>query len=367
MSDLRGARIAVVGGGVLGFSTALSVARAGAQVTLYESHELGDNASGVAAGMLAPAFETVLDPLSAGHFQLLRTARDLWPAFLDALGLAGALDRSGAVWVAVPGEEVRLDELARRLAREGAQAEALSATQLRALQPGLAGDVAGGVLTAQDWRLDPLQLLPAMRLALERTGGAIVQARVTQAGDALQIDGSAIGADAVILAAGADAPAWHVLAPELTVVSPVKGQILHLEAGPAAGPVVRGAFGYVAPQGRGAVIGATMQVGQTDRRTDPRVLADLRDGAARLFPHLSSVTARGRAGVRASTPDGLPLVGLSSRPGLFLALGARRNGWLLGPLVGDMIAACLSGRDAGPWALALDPLRAFRGDAHRPI
>ena len=32
------------------------------------------------------------------------------------------------------------------------------------------------------------------------------------------------------------------------------------------------------------------------------------------------------AGVRAATPDGLPLVGFSRTPGVILAVGARRNG-----------------------------------------
>jgi glycine oxidase len=153
--------------------------------------------------------------------------------------------------------------------------------------------------------------------------------------------------------------AWTHLAPELGVVSPVKGQILHLDAAPTCGPVVRGAFGYVAPQGRGAVVGATMQAGLSDRETDAKTLAQLQAGAARLFPHLAAVAGLGRAGVRASTPDGLPLIGRSNRPDLLLALGARRNGWLLGPMAAEMIVAELSGRDAGPYAAAFDPRRGF--------
>jgi glycine oxidase len=359
MSDLRDAHVAVVGGGVLGFSTALSLARAGARVVLYEAHTLGDNASGVAAGMLAPAFEAVLDPVSAGRFHLLRAARDHWPSFLEALELAPALDRSGALWAARPGDEDRLADICRSLTGEGASAEALSPAQIRILHPGLAGDVVGGVLTPEDWLLDPMSLLPAMRGAFQRLGGALVQARVEPSGDVIQVDGVALRADAVVLAAGAEASAWTHLAPELGVVSPVKGQILHLNAAPTGGPVVRGGFGYVAPQGRGAVVGATMQAGLSDRQTDAKTLAHLQAGAARLFPDLASVMGRGRAGVRASTPDGLPLVGRSSRSGLLLALGARRNGWLLGPMAGEMIVATLSGRDAGPYAAAFDPCRRF--------
>jgi glycine oxidase len=359
MADLRDAHVAVVGGGVLGFCTALSVARAGARVVLYESHALGDNASGVAAGMLAPAFEAVLDPLSAGHLHLLRAARNLWPSFLEALDLPGALNRSGAVWAARPGDEDRLADIGRRLIGEGAAAEALSGAEMGALHRGLADDVIGGVMAPEDWLLDPFSLLPAMRDAFQRLGGSVVEARAAPLGDALQVDGMALQADAMVLAAGAEASAWTHLAPELGVVSPVKGQILHLDAPPACGPVVRGGFGYVAPQGRGAVVGATMQAGLSDRGTDAKTLAHLQAGAAGLFPHLAAASGQGRAGVRASTPDGLPLVGRSSRSDLLLALGARRNGWLLGPMAGEMIVATLSGRDAGPYAAAFDPCRRF--------
>ncbi|MHB8284514.1 MAG: NAD(P)/FAD-dependent oxidoreductase [Caulobacteraceae bacterium] len=360
MADLKGARIAVIGGGVLGLATALSVARAQAQVVLYEPQDFGDSASGVAAGMLAPAFEAVLDPLSTGHFSLLHAARDRWPSFVTQFDLPrDALDRAGAVWVARPGEDAALAAMTERLSSQGARVETLSPSQLLTLHPLLAPDVIGGVLAPQDWLLDPLSLLPAMRRAFERLGGHVRRARVAQEGEALSVDGVSLGADAVILAAGAEAPGWAVLAPELVVVTPVKGQILHLDAPPTAGPVVRASFGYVAPQGRGAVVGATMQVGLSDRSTDPSVLAELQAGAAQIFPHLSTVAVQGRAGVRASTPDGLPLVGASSRSGLLLALGARRNGWLLGPMVGEMILAGLLGEDAGPYAAALAPGRTF--------
>ena len=61
--------------------------------------------------------------------------------------------------------------------------------------------------------------------------------------------------------------------------------------------------------------------------------------------------------MRAATPDGLPLVGPSARAGVWLATGARRNGWLLAPLVARMLAAYLSDRDPGPYAGLLAPRR----------
>jgi glycine oxidase len=58
-------------------------------------------------------------------------------------------------------------------------------------------------------------------------------------------------------------------------------------------------------------------------------------------------------------------VGGSQAPGVVLAVGARRNGWLLAPLVAQMAAACVLGGDLGPYARRFDPLRfkAGRGSA----
>jgi glycine oxidase len=38
-------------------------------------------------------------------------------------------------------------------------------------------------------------------------------------------------------------------------------------------------------------------------------------------------------------------------------VGARRNGWLLAPLVAEMVTACVTGRDPGPYAARFDPAR----------
>ncbi|PXA83940.1 D-amino-acid oxidase, partial [Caulobacter sp. D5] len=82
--------------------------------------------------------------------------------------------------------------------------------------------------------------------------------------------------------------------------------------------------------------------------------------AVRLRPELAGASASIEVGVRASTPDGLPLVGESRTAGVILAAGARRNGWLLAPLVADMVAAYLTGADPGEDAAAFDPRR-FEG------
>src|SRR3569833_2923848 len=95
MSEVKGLRVVVAGAGAIGSVTALVLARRGAHVTLADPAEVGDNASGVAAGMLAPVCEALLDPVSHDHLPLLRQAREAWDLVLP--DLAVSIDRSGAV------------------------------------------------------------------------------------------------------------------------------------------------------------------------------------------------------------------------------------------------------------------------------
>lgn len=326
MAKLTDARVTVAGAGALGLAIAFELARLGANVVVRDPAAPGDNASGVAAGMLAPAFEAALDPVSADDFDILMAARDLWPRLAAASGID--LDRSGAAYY---GEHI--GAVAKRLKAMGAQA-------------GVYGD---RVYTREDWRLAPRAALAALRRAAEQAGARFELARAT-----------APSADeTLILATGAEG---GELAPELGLLEPIKGHILRFAGGPDIGPVIRGDGVYICPDPAGAVVGATMERGVVGRAVDADRVAALRAAAADLLPELAGLEAVAETGVRAATPDGLPLVGWSRAPRTLLAVGARRNGWLLAPLVARMAAAYLAGEDPGPYAARLDPRRFDNAD-----
>jgi glycine oxidase len=342
-----------VGGGAVGLTLAVRAVQAGARTSIYTLNGLTESASGVAAGMLAPAFEAALDPVSGDHFELLRRARDAWPDMIAALDLPPtALDRSGAVRVGRDEDAASLVDLQVRLQTLGAISEPLDAKALGRLRPELSPKLGHGVFTSEDWRIDPVALLAALGTAYDRSGGRRLETTVSLDGRGRFVaDGEAIAADILVLAAGPGALAWRDVVPELAALHPIKGQILTYDAAPRAGPVVRASWGYVAPQPGGAMAGATMEIGRTDVATDLRAAAHLRMGAIDLFPHLVDTAFRARAGVRLATSDGLPLVGASYRAGVHLAVGVRRNGWLLAPLIARVILDEIAGAaspDAGP-------------------
>jgi glycine oxidase len=314
MSSPTSLPIAVVGAGALGAATALALARAGKPVVLLDEAPLGRNASGVAAGMLAPAMESALDRVSAGRFGLLRAARDLWPTFIETLGPTG-LDQCGALLKATP--EVTQGALERLLA-QGARAQMIEA---------------GVLFTPEDWRIEPRLALAAMLDGLQRLGGQVRGGRVDAlTSEGLQLaTGEALPAAAVVLACGFGG---QHLAPALGVLTAIKGQVLRYpDVEMTDGPILRGEAGYVVPSRDGPVCGATMEPGVMDLSIDEDVVARLQAQAARLAPHLAGARPQAGAGVRAATPDGLPLVGPAGAPSVWLAAGARRDGWLLAPMI----------------------------------
>jgi glycine oxidase len=292
--------------------------------------------------MLAPAFEAVLDPTSQDHFERLRAARDRWAALPADLAAAVGLDRSGALWA---GEGGAHDRIADRLQAIGAQVQRLKQEEAQALSPGLRAP-AGAVFTPEDWRLDAGAALKALRGAFQAAGGEVrVQAlREAADGAAVLADGERIGVEATVLATGMPPQGLGIQLPEAGLLQPIKGQIARIAGrGPRTGPAVRAEGVYVAPAAAGPAIGATMEQGALDRTVHEEVIGGLVSRARALFPELEGAAAAGAAGVRAATPDGLPLVGPSRAPGLVLALGARRNGWLLALDIAEAVLDQLAG------------------------
>lgn len=327
-----GACVAVAGAGALGSAVALRLARLGFGVTVFDPAPLGANASGVAAGMLAPMSEALFDPPSRQHLDLMRRARDLWPDL--ALALDIELARSG---VRVEGRPAWRDEVLSRM-------RALGAPE--------------AIYIAEDWRLDARQALSALQAAAQEAG-AVFEAVAVDAFEpgALRLaDGRNERFEALVLATGPGAR-HGTLAPETAHLAPIKGQILRAPCkGGADLPVIRGEGVYLAP-GASLAIGATMEHGRDDLAPDVEATRPLRAAAKALRPDLDLDEAEIDVGVRVTTPDGLPLVGWSRKPGVLLAVGARRNGWLFAPLVADLVAAYLTGDNLGSDAEAMNARR----------
>ena len=332
-----GGRVTVVGAGVAGLATALELARAGWRVELVGGGP-EPSASSVAAGMLAPASEALLDAATPATTAALLAARDRWDAWARRLDLAP--DASGALHLA--------DDATLEARLQAARGLGLTAERRT-----------GGLWLPQDALVQPATALQRMASAAADRGVVRRAGRVDVREAALWLDGAALDGE-VVVAAGWGSAALATAAPELAALRPIKGQLLRIAGPPARGPVLRTPDAYLAPGPLGWTVGATMEPGRSDLAADAPALARLRAAAAAVRPELAAGEARAEVGVRAATDDGLPLVGRSCG-GVWLATGLRRNGWLLAPLVAEGIAAYLAGSDAGAalagQARAWDPAR----------
>jgi glycine oxidase len=177
-------------------------------------------------------------------------------------------------------------------------------------------------------------------------------------------DGAAIEGSAVVLAAGS----WSSLVEESTLapgaVQPARGQMVELRLpDQILRGVVEGARGYLSPRDDGRVlVGSTVELVGYKLGATAGAVRDLLAAATHLVPALAAATVgRTWAGFRPYTRDETPLIGATATEGLFLATGHFRNGVLLAPVTGEIIAALVTGGTPEVDASAFAPARVVAG------
>lgn len=349
--------IIVVGAGVIGCAVACELSARGAHVSVVDARAIGQGATQASAGMLAPYIE--------GHSPALMTlglhSLDLYETFIAGLRTRTSspveYGRHGSLQVACGDADMpRLRETAGFLDASGGRYEWLDGTGVRRLEPGIAADVSRGLLIPAHGYVAAGLLTAALADAARGSGVRFTSGRVetiAEHGHGIRVTTSdgALEGDRVVLAAGS----WSSrIAPDAVpttpaLVKPVRGQLLHLRTSsrPASHVIWHG-HTYLVPWLDGSLlVGATVEDVGFDERATREGAAQLRAGAERVLPALSSATLQEvRVGLRPHTPDELPLIGPSSTmPRVFYATGHYRSGVLLTPITAVMVAdAILDGR-----------------------
>ncbi|MFD7518368.1 glycine oxidase ThiO [Streptomyces niveus] len=358
--------VLVVGGGIIGLVTAWRAAQRGLGVAVVDP-EPGGGAALVAAGMLAAVSE--LDHGEQTLLGLNIASARLYPDFVAELESVTGRDTGyracGTLAVALDSDDrAQLRELHALQRRSGLESEWLTGRECRRLEPMLAPGVRGGLRVDGDHQIDPRRLAAALVTACERAGVVFHRAwagrlrvvgdraaGVTLAGGPER--GAELDAGQVVIAGGslsgrlAGVPD-DVVAP----VRPVKGQVLRLTVPRPYAPFlsrtlraeVRGSHIYLVPRENGElVLGATSEeLGWDTTVTAGGVYELLRD-AHELLPGITELPlTETRAGLRPTSPDNAPLLGPTALPGLHLATGHHRNGVLLTPVTGQVMATVLT-------------------------
>jgi glycine oxidase len=115
--------------------------------------------------------------------------------------------------------------------------------------------------------------------------------------------------------------------------------------------IVRYEGGYLVPRGDGRyVLGATVEERGFDTTVTAGAVHELLRDAAELVPGIDElVLEEVAAGLRPATPDNAPVLGADAEvEDLFWAAGHHRNGILLAPVTGDLVAGALDGGGVAP-------------------
>ncbi len=347
------AEVIIIGGGVIGLAIARALALRGVRdVLLIERNSLGCESSSAAAGMLAPQAEA-----NRAHefFYLTCQSRDLYPEFasalLDETGIDIELDTTGTLYLAFTSQDE--DELARRYewqTRAGLSIQKLGASAVRDLEPAIRENVRGALKFPLDSQVENRRLISALASACERlgvrleTGTAVTELRIERNRvSGIETSRGFVAADSVVIAGGA----WSSLlvsdkALPNPRIKPVRGQMICLEATPQlARHVIYSPRGYLVPRRDGRLLaGSTTEQVGFEKRVTAAGIHSILSAALEISPRIASLPMTDSwAGLRPRAADTLPVLGPCAEiAGLCYATGHYRNGILLAPVTGELIA-----------------------------
>lgn len=236
--------------------------------------------------------------------------------------------------------------------------------QVREAEPALSEAVSGGVLHPGDHRADPPTLASVLQQAAEARGAGfrfrVTAGALRPAAGGVECD-LRDGADsrrdtfdAAVIAAGSWSAGLDLPPPARLRVRPVRGQSC-LFSGDPVRHLLRWSGTHVLPAPGGLLVGGTMEEAGFDTRTTPAAARQLSGRCERLLAR-RPVLRRQQAGLRPKPRQGRPIVGpLPGAEGLWAATGHYRNGVLMGPLTGKVLARWITtgrpGRDMSPFGV----------------
>ena len=339
--------VAVVGAGVVGLSIGWRLRARGLSVAVLDAHQAGSATSAAASGMLAAAAE--LEPGGLNHLALARASQAAWPGFRAALEADGAIPigyrDEGTLVMALGREEVERLRARHDLQRRcGLDTRWLTGSAARELEPALRPGVAAGIFCPGDHQVDPALTMQALRAAFLGRGGHLLEGAAVDglayaAGRVAGVvaAGTEVGAGVTILASGAAVALASWLPRSLDVpVRPLKGQSLALRARSGPPPIAHVVWSgevHLAPKTEGRlIVGATMEEAGFDAAITAGGVYALLEGARRVLPAIEEMAIESVwCGFRPTSEDDAPILGETGTPGLAIAAGHHRNGYLLAP------------------------------------
>ena len=405
-------RVVVIGGGAVGVTTAYFLSRRGIDVTLFDADALGNGTSFGNAGLLVPSYSlpltswpnfleglrSLLGFPAAVEFNLgygLRQINWLTGLLISAV-TAGAADRFKTLAqlcqrsLALYSELLRSApdvvsysvrgvsyiyatagglDLGRKLAAAYRDVGVLSAEMgpqdARYFEPLLSSAVTGVIRYAGDGNVQPFQYVNWMAGVARKNGVAFrVDTRIALSMAAqnrveVRCGDERILADRVVVAAGYQSPELMKPVGISVPILPAKGYSMDVSLAqkPNSPMLFQEDHVSLTPFGNNVRVTTGLDFHGHDRTINPSKPKLMRDALSRYLDSPVVVdTGTPWSGFRPLTPDGLPIIGPSSRlENVVYATGHGPLGITLAPATADLVERCLL--DSVDVAVALRPSR----------
>jgi glycine oxidase len=324
------------------------------RVVLIERARLGAEASHAAAGMLAAQAEA---DRADDFLELACASRNLYPSLASALleetGIDIELERTGTLYLALTEQDEA--EIGRRYEWQkgaGLPVELLTVDEARYLEPCIAPQVRGALMFPLDVQVENRRLVAALAASAQRHGVRLItgtsvtalsieRERIT----GVETSGGPMSAPVVVMAGGA----WTSLVGYPGInrapfgIEPVRGQMLCFEANPRpVSHVIYSPRGYIVPRLDGRLLaGSTTEHAGFDKSVTGGGIHSITSHAIEIAPIVGSLPlVEAWAGLRPrAVADSLPVLGGSTETkGLYYATAHYRNGILLAPVTGELVA-----------------------------
>lgn len=343
--------VAIIGGGVIGLACAWRLAQGGAKAHLFERGTIGREASWAAAGMLAAQCEAAVHPPTHpsnpyaepdtehpapdAFFDLCLQSRALYAGFAEELlewtgidielclagARAGDWRKPGILYVSRESN----DDAVRQFLVQRQYGQRVESSDFNGMP---------ALWLPDEGQVDNRKLVTALKIACQKSGAILHENHETSPEELVGRYG------ATLLCAGC----WSAPpSAEWPMVRPVAGEVLSARPEMRLDRVIYSRDVYLVPRRDGRVlIGATMTERGFDKSISPDAKTQLLKAASKLVRGAENWTIEEHwAGLRPASEDGLPILGKTSVPHLFVATGHFRNGILLTPITARLMADCV--------------------------
>jgi glycine oxidase len=274
---------------------------------------------------------------------------------LEETGIDIELETTGTLYLAFTERDA--DELEARYAwqeRAKLPIEKLSAAAARELEPAIREDLLAALKFPRDTQVENRRLISALAVANERlgvwmeTGTEVTSLKIERGRLAgLETSRGFVATERVVIAGGAWSSllgAADIALPDLRI-KPVRGQMLCFEANPQiTRHVIYSPRGYLVPRRDGRLLaGSTTEQAGFEKRVTAAGVQTILSAALEISTRIASLPMTDSwAGLRPRAADTLPVLGPCAEiAGVFYATGHYRNGILLAPVTGELIAAAI--------------------------